>query len=130
VADRNRRGAALLLALVAVIVVGLAATRTHRLALDTRRAGRAALATARAREAAASGIAVVAAGGVRTGGLPGSAQWSVVDDTTSSGERILWSQGGATQPSPAQLEAAALVAPADSLTPGTQFIRRWVVMRR
>ncbi len=129
-ADLDRRGAALLLALVAVIGVGLAATRTHRLAMDLRRAGRAALATARAREAAAGGIAMVAAGGGLSGSLPGSAQWSVVDDTTASGERILWSQGGTTQPSPAVLEAAALMAPPDTAVPGVRWIRRWVVLRR
>jgi hypothetical protein len=82
------------------------------------------------REAAASGIAVVTAGGARTGGLPGSARWSVIDDTTASGERILWSQGRAARPSSASLDAAALVAPPDTALPGALLIRRWVVMRR
>lgn len=125
----SRRGAALLLALVAIVVVGSSLSIVHRLSLNILRQGRAALAAARAREAAASGIATVSLGGPRSGVLPGRSWWTVVEDSTAGGERILWSHGAALRPSPANLEVGALLSLPDSVL-GVQPIRWWVVMRR
>jgi len=118
-----------LIALAAIVVVGMSLAAGHRLAVDSRRLGRAALATARAREAAATGIALSSAGVGLSGSLPGGSQWTVVDDTTANGDRILWSLGSTLLPVAATLEAAALLARQDSAHP-VQAIRRWVVMRR
>lgn len=119
----------MLVALAAIVVVGMSLSVGHRLALITLRLGKAALATARAREAASTGLALGWAGAGLSGVLPGGAGWLVVDDTTASGERILWSRGSTLLPVAATLEAAALLPGPDSAL-GLRPIRRWVVMRR
>lgn len=128
-ARTSRRGAALLFALVAIVVVGSSLSMAHRLSLNILRQGRAALAATRAREAAASGIATVSLGGPRSGVLPGGSWWTVVDDSLASGERILWSHGATRHPSPAGLEVGTLLSAPDSVL-GARPVRWWVVMRR
>lgn len=125
----TRRGAALVLALAATVVLALGAVTTHRLALHALSSGRSALASARAREAAASGIAVAVGGGPAAGFLPGGAGWVVYQDTTLTGWLILTSHGSTTLPGPASLEVLATATLGDSIT-SPRLLRRWVVMRR
>jgi len=119
--------------LVAMAAVGVGLVRAHHAALETVRRAGAALAAVRAREAAASGLVAALHGGGMTGSLPGGAEWRITPDTTPSGAVVWWSVGLASRPQAARLEAAAVVAPAETTAVGTLPVRltwRWGVMRR
>jgi len=126
----DRNGSALVISLVALVSAALAAVLLHLLAVDQLHMARVSLASARAREAAATGLHFGTAGLGAMGTLPGGASWQVVADTIAPGLIIFWSTGQASRPSVARLEVGAIQSSADtSSSAATAFQPGWIVMR-
>lgn len=127
--SRAERGSALLLVLIVAAAVGWAAVLAHHAALQVLQRSRADLSVARARQAAASGLAHASTPGLSTAGtLGGGARWETEADSSQTGfvrwRSRGWSGAGAWPMS----ESWALVVVGDSgarylMHPGLQVRR-------
>lgn len=127
----RRDGSALVITLVALVAAALSGVLLHLLATEQLRQARVALASARAREAAAVGLALGQVGLGPAGSLPGGASWLVIRDSIAPGRVILWSTGLATRPA-ARLEVGAIVPVPDTTLSGSTRMPlppSWIVMR-